>query len=64
MSVDVPVSIWQENSGATEFSNVGVDNIVDPSGTFLVDPSGVFIVDTGVLRTPIPATVWVERDDL
>lgn len=62
MSTDVPVSIWQDNAGNTEFSNIGVDSIVDPSGTFLVDPSGVFIVDTGVLRTPIPATIWAEDD--
>lgn len=62
--MSTPVTIWQDTAGLIEFSNRGIYNIVDPSGTFLVDPSTVFIVDTGVLATPIPATVWSEDDSI
>lgn len=62
MSVDVPATVWRDTNGLSEYSNTGVDYIVDPSATYLVDPSGTYIVDTGVTATLIPATVWSQDD--
>lgn len=59
-----PDTQWRPQDGLSEFSNTGVNNIVDNLGVFLVDPSGVFIVDTGVSETLIPGTEWTEDDSL
>lgn len=64
MSINVPATIWQPTQGNSEFSGTDADYIVDIAGLYLVDPSGVFIVDTGVIETPIPATIWTEDDSL
>lgn len=64
MATNVPVSVWRDTDGLSEYSSTGVYDIDDPSGVFLVDPSGVNIVDTGVLATMIPASVWKEDDSI
>lgn len=62
MSTDVPVTVWRDTNGLSEYSNEGANNIVDTLGNYLVDPSGNFIVDTGVVQTLIPSTIWEEDD--
>lgn len=62
MSVNIPVTEWRPTDGNSEYDNIGVNFIVDPSVTYLVDPSGIYIVDTGVTATLIPATIWEEDD--
>lgn len=61
MSKNVPVSIYRDTSGLDEFSNQGVDDIVDVLGNNLVDVLGNQIVDTGVLTTQIPSTIWLNN---
>lgn len=62
MPVNVPVTIWRDPNGLTEYSGSGVYDIDDPSGVLLVDTNSDNIVDTGVLATLIPSTEWVEND--
>lgn len=62
MSDNVPVSIWRDTDGLTEYSNTGVEDIVDTSDVNLVDTDGVDVVDTGVTATLIPSTTWTEDD--
>jgi len=62
MAVNVPVTIYRDTNGLTEYSSDGVNDIVDTLGNNLVDPSGNQVVDTGVVATLIPATSW-EKDD-
>lgn len=62
MGVNVPVSVWRDTQGLTEFSNEGPNYIVDTADFYLVDPSGFYIVDTGVLANLIPSSIW-EQDD-
>lgn len=64
MSVDTPVTVWQDTQGLTEFGNIGQSYTVDPFGVYLVDPSATYIVDTGVDAQLIPATVWTEDDSI
>lgn len=64
MSVDLPVTEWQDNSGLIEFGSSGVNDIVDTLDNNLADPSGNLIVDTGVTATLIPSTVWEEVDNV
>lgn len=64
MAVNVPQTVWQDTQGITDFSNTGINNIVDTLEVFLVDPSGIFIVDTGVTAISIPATIWSEDDSI
>lgn len=64
MSKNVPVTVWRDTSGLSEFSNGGVFNIDDNLSQLLIDPSGVFIVDTGVISTPIPQTEWEEDNSI
>lgn len=64
MAVDVPVTVWRDTDGLSEYSNTGVNYIVDTADFYLVDPSGYYIVDTGVSRTLIPDTIWEEDDSI
>lgn len=64
MSVNVPVTVYRDTSGLTEYSGEGVNNIVDTLGNFLVDTGGNQIVDTGVVATLIPSTIWEEDNSL
>lgn len=62
MAENVPVTIYRDTSGLTEYNNIGTNYIVDTLDNNVADPSGNLIVDTGVVATPIPATVWEEDD--
>lgn len=62
MSTGVPVSIWRDTNGLTEYSTEGENYIVDTLGNNLVDTLSNFIVDTGIIATLIPPTTWVEND--
>lgn len=62
MATDVPVTIWRDTDGLSEYSNEGANDIVDTLDNNLVDINGNNIVDTGVVRTRIPSTEWVEDD--
>jgi hypothetical protein len=64
MPVNVPVTVYRDTSGLTEFSSESPNDIVDTLGNDLVDPSGNQIVDTGVIATLIPATAWTEDDSV
>lgn len=64
MSVNVPVTVWRDTNGLSEYTFTGVDNIVDNLADFLIDPLGVFIVDTGVAATLIPQTEWEEDNSV
>lgn len=64
MSVDLPASDWRPSDGNSEFDTSGVNNIVDTADNQLVDTAGNDIVDTGVTQTTLPATVWIESDDV
>jgi len=64
MSVGVPVTIYRDQSGLTEYTSEGANYIVDTTDTFLVDTNGDNIVDTGVLATLIPQTVWTEDNSI
>lgn len=63
MSTGLPVTIWSPSPpGSGELTNVGVNDIVDPSGNQLVDPSTNDIVDTGIQFNQTPVTIWNEDD--
>ena len=64
MATNVPVTIWRDTNGLTEYSSEGANDIADPLGNHLVDVLNNQIVDTGVTATPLPATVWTENDAL
>ncbi len=64
MSVNVPATIWHDQSGLVEYGSDGPNDIVDTADEHLVDTAGIQIVDTGVTATLIPATVWQEDDSL
>lgn len=64
MAVDVPQTVWRDTNGLSEYSNTGVDYIVDTTSFYLVDTLGFYIVDTGVTENLIPATVWEEDDSI
>lgn len=64
MSVDVPATVWRDTNGLSEYSNTGVDYIVDTTNFYLVDTVGFYIVDTGVAANLIPATIWEEDDSI
>lgn len=64
MSVDVPVTVWRDTNGLTEYSTEAANDIVDTLDNNLVDTVGNQIVDTGVVATLIPATAWEEDDSL
>lgn len=64
MSTDVPVSIWRDTDGLTDYSSGDVSYIVDTLGINLVDTAGIGIVDTGVVATLIPSTIWEEDDSV
>lgn len=58
----IPASIWQPTGNNDEFSSGGVYDIADPAGVLLVDTAGVQVVDTGVINTPLDASIWEEDD--
>ncbi len=60
----VPVTIWRDPDGLTEYGSEGVNDIVDTLGNNLVDTVGNQIVDTGVTATLIPSTTWEEDDSV
>jgi len=64
MAVDVPQTVWRDQSGLSEYGSDGPNYIVDTADFYLVDPSGFYITDTGVTATLIPATEWSEDDSL
>lgn len=64
MAVNVPVSVWRDQSGLYEYSSEGPNDIVDTVDDNLVDTDGNQIVDTGVLATLIPASEWIEDDEV
>lgn len=64
MATDVPVTVWRDTQGLSEFSNSGAYYIVDTTSFYLVDPSGFYITDTGVIQTLIPSTTWEENDSI
>lgn len=64
MAVDVPVTVWRNTNGLSEFSDDGPNDIVDTLSNNLVDTLGNQVVDTGVVDTLIPATVWEEDDSI
>lgn len=64
MSVDLPATQWQDNSGLIEFGSSGVNYIVDSSVNNLVDTATNDIIDTGVTATLLPSTVWEELDNV
>lgn len=64
MATNVPVSVWRDTDGLSEYTNEGAYYIDDTAGFYLTDPSGFYIVDTGVIATLIPDTVWEEDDSL
>lgn len=64
MPVNVPVTIYRDTNGLTEYSNTEISDIVDNLANNLVDTLGNDIVDTGVIETLIPPTVYVENDAL
>lgn len=63
MSVDVPVTAWQDPYRQVEYTVGDTNDIVDPSGNNLVSPDGDQIVDTGVVADYMAATAWEEQDD-
>lgn len=60
--INDPATLWKPANGKGEYTDVGVNNIIDPLGNFLVDPQGNFVVDTGQLFTQIPATLWTDSE--
>jgi len=64
MPTNLPVTVWRNTNGLTEFSSGGVNDIVDTLSNNLVDTLGNQIVDTGVVATLIPDTAWEEDDSL
>lgn len=64
MATDVPVTVWRNTNGLTEFSSEGANDIVDTLANNLVDTLGNQIVDTGVVENLIPSTIWEEDDSL
>ncbi len=60
----IPVTVWRDTSGLSEYTSEGANDIVDTSSNNLVDPSGNQIVDTGVVQTMIPATEWEELNNV
>lgn len=62
MSVGTPQTIWRDTDGLTEYSNGGINDIVDNLGNNLVDTLTNQIVDTGVVAALIPSTIWEEDD--
>lgn len=61
---DTPVTVWMPTSGTGEMSIGPETDIATLSGLNIVTKSGLQLVTKDSVFTQIPATVWIEDQDL
>lgn len=64
MSVDVPTTIWSPTSGNGELSLSNNALIDTESGLDIITESGLSLIIEDSTFTKIPASVWIEDDNL
>ena len=57
-----PATTWV-GSQEQEYSQTGNPNLDTEAGLDLLSEAGLNLVEENVTTVPLPATVWVQRDD-
>lgn len=58
----LPATVWTNPDG--EYGTAGPFLLADASGKLLVDTPGSNLIDSGIVVTPLAATIWSEDDSI